>query len=1073
MAQGIAHARVHHVRCGAQRCGASLESLPGWAQLAPPARAAAQAQQPQQPGSALGTAVAFPLFLPRCEGVQATIGSSADGPPGGSDGGGGQSHAGAAGAAGSGRGAGPSAPQEETPQLHDKTLKHMDFWSGVRWDALHDGVRTSRVVPQPLRPAVADLRKALAAEIANQEGRPLEEACFKALWFMDRLLFATRRRGRGGRRGQHGETVARTIARRIRLAWAGEWCELWAESEDAVPSGAGPVPTEALRLAKDVQRIREALRDEDTRDAMRLVDGMAAMAPDAKARRCLPALFPQAPNQPAQPTTQPTPQDVERFMHELRNAYRFAPAHRGAGPGSALGEHWSWMPAESPEAFEAFAPIALRVALGRVPLGMLRAHLSARVLAEDRPNEDNVRPFALGNLHRRLASKATGRVFQARVAAALAPYEYSLGAKSGAESMHKAVLLDLDSRPSCVKVSFDCTNAHNEFSRDFAMGRIAALVPDLVPWVAAPLCTATCHIHRGSDGSRTELQKTRDGDQGDALTTLIFPISYRSVGAAVAQAAGTPEKQAHEYTYQDDLETVCDASAVEAAAVAFDSACAAAGLRANRTKMVATLGRTALAESLPRGLRVDPRGLVLKHGRPNPLPAVPAQAAEAGTSLPEHSPEVEHLRARRAAFFSRLAALRAAGLTALEGQSLARLRTSGDFTYVGRACGIPAADAAQLDQELVTCLVNLHGLRPEEVSSTIPKLFLLAGSDGGMGYHSVELAAPAAYAASWHACLPRVLLRLGLGSLAELVSASPLATRCVPFAAGTLRAALNDPTAELGDPEAQASQHMLASAPLAAARARVVADLAANPVAQAALRSAGGKGSAVWLQPPTEAAHGQTDAQFAISTRIRLGLPLPGCQGRCAHRRADGTVCGHLLDPLGVHARSCPSGGWLKHRHDAARDVLGDWCEEHGCRVEREAVLPFAAPARPEARIDLVVHVPGRGVPAHVDVSIVSALSVEALQKGSASQDGRAAEIAENSKRRDYPGIRVTPFVVEDHGRYGEEAAKFVRQVAPKEPAARSRAIRDLYHRLGALLQRKAADAVLAACCRLGHAGAS
>ena len=113
--------------------------------------------------------------------------------------------------------------------------------------------------------------------------------------------------------------------------------------------------------------------------------------------------------------------------------------------------------------------------------------------------------------------------------------------------------------------------------------------------------------------------------------------------------------------------------------------------------------------------------------------------------------------------------------------------------------------------------------------------------------------------------------------------------------------------------------------------------------------------------------------------------------------------------------------------------------------------------------MDLVVYAPGSSSPAYVDVSIVTALSQAALAGGSANHDGKAAEIAARGKRRSYPLINVTPFIVEDHGRFGEEAVKFLRSVAPVDPRLRSKAMRDLYQRLGALLQRHAADAVLSA----------
>ena len=113
--------------------------------------------------------------------------------------------------------------------------------------------------------------------------------------------------------------------------------------------------------------------------------------------------------------------------------------------------------------------------------------------------------------------------------------------------------------------------------------------------------------------------------------------------------------------------------------------------------------------------------------------------------------------------------------------------------------------------------------------------------------------------------------------------------------------------------------------------------------------------------------------------------------------------------------------------------------------------------------MDLVIHVSGIASPFYVDLTVVSALSSDALSGGSAVRNGAAAEVAARGKHRDYPNCSLTPFVVEDHGRLGEDALRLVRLVAPLEPSERSTAIRRLHQSLGATLQRIAADAVIAA----------
>ena len=103
--------------------------------------------------------------------------------------------------------------------------------------------------------------------------------------------------------------------------------------------------------------------------------------------------------------------------------------------------------------------------------------------------------------------------------------------------MHKAVLLDLDSRPGAIKMSFDCSNAHNEFSRCAAAAEIERDLPDLLPWVVTSLTVTTTHAHVGTDGHITHLAKGTGGDQGDAITAMTFPMAYRVVSRSVECAA--------------------------------------------------------------------------------------------------------------------------------------------------------------------------------------------------------------------------------------------------------------------------------------------------------------------------------------------------------------------------------------------------------------------------------------------------------------------------------------------------------------------------------------------------------
>ena len=96
-------------------------------------------------------------------------------------------------------------------------------------------------------------------------------------------------------------------------------------------------------------------------------------------------------------------------------------------------------------------------------------------------------------------------------------------------------------------------------------------------------------------------------------------------------------------------------------------------------------------------------------------------------------------------------------------------------------------------------------------------------------------------------------------------------------------------------------------------------------------------------------------------------------------------------------------------------------------------------------------------------MTVVSALSVEALAKGSALRDETAADLATSQKARKYPGCEVYAFPIEAHGRLGNSATIVVRMLAPQNPSERSQAISSLYQDISCILQRHNADAIMAA----------
>ena len=355
---------------------------------------------------------------------------------------------------------------------------------------------------------------------------------------------------------------------------------------------------------------------------------------------------------------------------------------------------------------------------------------------------------------------------------------------------------------------------------------------------------------------------------------------------------------------------------------------------ANRSKTRLTPGRGVAASSLPAGLEVDPCAVVLRHGHGTPVPALPANSHADGSQLAPGSAEVRSIQANRVSFYTRLADLQRAGLKTQAAMDLLRVRTAGDYVFVARACGIPASDARALDASLLSAVRQFLIFGSAEGGQIADQKFFLRSEDGGMGFQSIGRTSPAAYAASWHACLPKILQRLNLPGTGALSAVSPWTAICLPVASVALREAVGDDSLNIGDDGVTASQHLLAKASHAAAVKLISEEVAGDIKASAALLSAAGTGAGLWTKAASLPNQHLSDIQFRVASRTRLHMPIPGCVGLCQHRRRDGTLCGAPLDPHGYHARICPCGGWVMKRHDAACAVIASWCEEMGCQLE-------------------------------------------------------------------------------------------------------------------------------------------
>ena len=145
-------------------------------------------------------------------------------------------------------------PEVAPPELSNascddhEALLNMCWWDTITYNNLRTWVPTINIVPKAAVHGVARLKRAIFHEILSSKGVDNDrwKRGWKALTFLDRLLFATPSKGNG-----KSEKYGKMVVRRLREAWRGNWRNLWSEVAAAsrlrkgAGSGENPMATDA------------------------------------------------------------------------------------------------------------------------------------------------------------------------------------------------------------------------------------------------------------------------------------------------------------------------------------------------------------------------------------------------------------------------------------------------------------------------------------------------------------------------------------------------------------------------------------------------------------------------------------------------------------------------------------------------------------------------------------------------------------------------------------------------------------------------------------------------------------
>ena len=377
---------------------------------------------------------------------------------------------------------------------------------------------------------------------------------WKLFLSLDRMLFHT-----SDAKRTNNTSLTKAIRTHIAQIEAGNALEILRQSQQTyVPQRTMKPrtdPTDATdkHNRRTIQLIKSAVEDGDGRRAGKLVKGISGMAPAADVKRNWSKLYPEPKTQTGNSETLPfTEEDRQSFLCQLLLAIKFSPSNRTTGPGGGRCEHWTWMTEFNGDPCDCVWEAFWRLATDDVPTEILGTYLAARIVPATKPN-GGVRPFAIGQVIRRLVCKATAKLLTKKVRSNTSPHQFAVGMKQGPELLHKIVSAHVAIHRDAAMASVDVKNAHGAVEWGAIQSEIEALDRNVCKWCAVLFKAGhelTCKLDNGDIITHT---MRRGLAQGCPMSSLIFPLTVHRTVSIVENQMRNADPNARVNICQDDL----------------------------------------------------------------------------------------------------------------------------------------------------------------------------------------------------------------------------------------------------------------------------------------------------------------------------------------------------------------------------------------------------------------------------------------------------------------------------------------------------------------------------------------
>ena len=694
---------------------------------------------------------------------------------------------------------------------------------------------------------------------------------------------------------------------------------------------------------------------------------------------------------------------------------------------------------------------------GQVPMHMAKPFLDGWIAPLSKPGGKGIRPIALFECPRKLATGLLMEHCTPAVAATVAPYQFGIGMPAGAEVMLKTIQAVAAANPELAFGSSDVKNAFGTVFRSAALATASKLQPAITPalaqmWQPGPTC-----MHAQSSPTEWKSFFVSDGVfQGECLSTAVFCLVmheaildfFRRLGSTLAACVFV-------FAYVDDVVLVFPPTEAETVWSTWRAVLAQRGLRLEQTKCRSWIpSATEVLPELNSVVAQDLSGLPLlgsaaegefeSHLGPFALHNAPVQK------------RLDNARLLAAALLDMCTVVLECPSRQCIWILLSRLLCH-RLDFDARMLSHSALEffAGMLDQLVDSVIsrllpdVPLHRIRPQlSLPGHLGGAFLLPACD-------VALCAPLA---SHLQTFPIVCNTLRVLRMPEVIAS--VCTKAAAFSIALFTARGADPSAIL-----QHTVDLARPSPFSLTKAHgrligfcaerrlqsILGVLAAHDTAR--VLSCGGPGNGEWLRSPSPTLQqGFTDSQFLTALRWRLGLQvIPTHLVSCRHQyvKASSKECGHPFDHTGHHSVMCNVGGGPTiFLHNPIAELAASFLTTAGFDARHEVSIPeFTSqrinPTSPGGVdfIDGIVDVLGWHVVLGeflLDVSVRHPLAVQVARRA-ATVAGTAALAGERDKHLRYPakaGRCIVPLAVETFGRIGCEFDEWLMTLAS---AARAR----------------------------------